>query len=363
MSHKIACAIKRIIYHAKTGLIVMVMLASALMLGACVETEEAKKVVLTTGFAKNEVFRLENKSCTLPEIMVYLTNIQNQYENVYGSRIWDAKVDGVSMESNVKDMALSMMAQIKAINLLAEQQGISLDENEKKLVAKAAGEYYSELNDAEIAAMGIDESVIEQLYSEYALSQKLYHDIIKDINPEISDDEARTITVEHILIKIYNLDEDGNREGYTEYARSQARDKAEEVLKKAKAGEDFEKLAAEYSEDSVITYSFGKGEMDAVFENAAFNLGEGEISDIVQTEYGYHIIKCISTFNKDVTDANKLKIVSERRDEAFSQEYDEFVKTLNKDLNSELWDSVSFIHDDSVSTCDFFEVFDRIWND
>ena len=41
-------------------------------------------VVLTTGLKKNEVFRIEKMSCTLPELMVYLTNLQNQYESVYG---------------------------------------------------------------------------------------------------------------------------------------------------------------------------------------------------------------------------------------------------------------------------------------
>lgn len=48
------------------------------------------KVVLTTGFDKDEIFRIETISCTVPEVMVYLTNAQNQYESVYGSEIWGA---------------------------------------------------------------------------------------------------------------------------------------------------------------------------------------------------------------------------------------------------------------------------------
>ena len=45
------------------------------------------KVVLTTGFDKDEVFRIEEISCSIPEIMVYLTNIQKRYEKVYGDEI------------------------------------------------------------------------------------------------------------------------------------------------------------------------------------------------------------------------------------------------------------------------------------
>ena len=150
---------------------------------------------------------------------------------------------------------------------------------------------------------------------------------------------------------------------YTENARKEAEALAQEICDRARSGEDFENLASEYNEDSHMTYSFGKGEMDAVFENAAFNLGENEISDVIRTEYGYHVIKCLSTFNREVTDSNKLKIVEDRRNKAFSEVYDDYVEGLTKNLNEELWDSMKFIHDENVTTCDFFEVFDRVWND
>ncbi len=343
--------------------ILLSLLLASVSLCACGNREDSTKIVLTAGFAPDEVFRLENKSCSEAQMRVYLTNIQNQYENVYGSRIWESKVDGVTLEKNVKDMALSKMAQIKAINLLAEDRGIKLDEAESAKVERAASEYFESLNDSEIEAMGVDQDVIRELYNEYAISEKLYQNIIKDINPEISDDEARTITVEHILIKTYYLDEDDEMHEYTENARREAKALAEDICERAKAGEDFENLASEYNEDSHMTYSFGKGEMDAVFENAAFNLGENEISDVIQTEYGYHVIKCLSTFNREVTDSNKLKIVEERRNKAFSDVYDDYVEGLTKNLNEELWSSIKFVHDENVTTCDFFEVFDRVWND
>lgn len=293
--------------------------------------------------------------------MIYLTNIQDQYEAVYGSEIWNTNIDGISLEDNIKDMALSKMAQVKAINLLARQYNIALDENEEWVISQATDAYMGSLSQTEIELMGIDRDVVLGLYREYAISEKLYQEIIRDINPEISDDEARTITVKHILVKTYNLDEDGNRVRYTKYAKELARRKIEEALERARDGEDFDRLAEEYSDDKIVSYSFGKGEMDAVFENAAFNLGSEEISDIIETEYGYHIILCVSTFNREVTDENKIKLVEKRKGEAFSKEYDDFVVTLTKDLNTELWDQVTFINDPSVDTSNFFEIFDDFW--
>ena len=71
---------------------------------------------------------------------------------------------------------------------------------------------------------------------------------------------------------------------------------AEEILAKITGGEDFDKLMNEYSEDPGLVsypdgYIFTTGEMVQEFEDAAFAIEIGTISDIVKTDYGYHIIK------------------------------------------------------------------------
>jgi peptidyl-prolyl cis-trans isomerase SurA len=69
------------------------------------------------------------------------------------------------------------------------------------------------------------------------------------------------------------------------------------ILDKARSGEDFSLLAKTYSNDGSAPNGgdlgwFGHGDMVAAFEKAAFELSPGGISDIVETQYGYHIIKC-----------------------------------------------------------------------
>ena len=151
------------------------------------------------------------------------------------------------------------------------------------------------------------------------------------------------------------------KHGINVYQPNTLRDgKAEEILKLVREEDsDFEKLIMEYSEDERSVYSFGKGEMESSFEEASFNLETGQISDIVETSYGYHIIKCISTFNREETDANKVKIVEKRKEEVFGQEYEAFVTTLTRNINEELWESVSLIHDENVTTMDFFEIYNK----
>ena len=80
------------------------------------------------------------------------------------------------------------------------------------------------------------------------------------------------------------------------------------MREEAVSGEAFESLIEKYSDAAESTLSFGKGEQEAAFEEAAFNLGTDEISGVVETSEGYEIIKCISTFNREETDRNKEKI-------------------------------------------------------
>jgi foldase protein PrsA len=94
-----------------------------------------------------------------------------------------------------------------------------------------------------------------------------------------------------------------------------AKTKADEALKKIKDGTDFATVAGEYSEDTLSKTQggdlgwFGKGEMVADFENAVFALKVGDVSDLVKTSYGYHIIKLVDkkTEKVDGQDVEKVR--------------------------------------------------------
>ena len=107
------------------------------------------------------------------------------------------------------------------------------------------------------------------------------------------DQEPNEIQAAHILIMY-----EGAARAPEDLRRSkeEARQIAEELLERQKAGEDFQELAREYSDgpssvNGGVLNPFGRGKMMPAFEEAAFALDKGEVSGIVETDYGFHIIK------------------------------------------------------------------------
>ncbi|RKM61383.1 peptidylprolyl isomerase [Butyrivibrio sp. CB08] len=344
--------------------VIAVMTALILTLSGCAPKELLdRRIVFTTGFDDGVVFRIEDVSCSLQEAMVYLVNTQKGYEDTFGSDIWGKETDAGTVEDRLKESVLAKLAQIKVMNLLAAENGIELSKEELSLAKQASEAYYESLSQSDIDAMaGVTQEEITSIMEQQAIANKLYDYIIRDINPEISDDEARTITVEQILIKTYSVDESGEKIPFTEREKNAAYNRIRDILKKIWADESFEELMAEYNEADEGTISFGKGGMESVYETAAFNLGTEEISEIVETSEGYVLIKCISTFNREETEANKVKIVDKRKREVFGAQYDAFVATLTKQLNTKLWDSITLNEDEQVSSANLMDVYNEYFD-
>lgn len=341
--------------------LVMVCLLGVAIAG-CGKNKNGSKVIFTKGLEKDEVFRIGDEVCKSSEMMVFLTTTQHEYESVYGEKIWNTSLNGVTLEDNVKDNVLEKVAQIKSMYLLAKQKGIELEETEKSFASAAAKDYFGHLTAGQKESLGITEEQVQELYEEYALAHKVYRKVIEDVNPEISDDEARIVTVQQILIPTAERDANGK---VTEFLTAQKQEQYElacDILEMAKEGKkSFEELASKYSQDPTITYSFGKGEMEPSVEAAAFRLETNEISAVVESSAGYHILKCVNTFDEEETKANKLRLLENKKNEVFGEEYDDFVNTLVRKLNTSAWEGISLCEAGNVPTVDFFEIYDKFF--
>jgi parvulin-like peptidyl-prolyl isomerase len=106
--------------------------------------------------------------------------------------------------------------------------------------------------------------------------------------------EPESIVARHILVAYQG----GMRAGsHITRSKAEARERAEEAKQRALAGEDFAALANEYSDDPGSAADggnlgrFTRGQMVPAFSDAAFRLQPGGVSDVVESDFGFHVIQ------------------------------------------------------------------------
>ncbi|MCR8848034.1 peptidylprolyl isomerase [Rossellomorea sp. SC111] len=232
------------------------------------------------------------------------------------------------------DGALDTLIAEKIVKLESEKKDLTVKDSEiKKELEKIKGQYDSEeaFNEA-LASSGSDLDSVKENIKTYLLTEKLLKDRIK-----ITDDQ----------IKEYF---EANKDTFAQEEQVEAshilvddEKTAQEVKKKLDEGGDFAELAKEYSTDTSNAESggelgyFGKGEMVAEFDDKAFSMKKGEISDPVKTEFGYHIIKV--TGKKEAKEAvladHKDEIKDILFDQALQTEYGTWLSEKKKEYKIE----------------------------
>lgn len=201
------------------------------------------------------------------------------------------------MIERAKKLTVDEIMRNHAVLSECEKYGISLTEEEKEENDRATAELVAGFGSREIFDQALAVYYMTEYFYNYfqveisALYNKLeaYYKESKMILTEDADIRAMLNTDDFIRAKhILILNDAGDD-------TEENRNKAEDLLGRLEAGEDFDTLMKEFSEDTGLEaypdgYYFFRGEMDENFENAAFALAEGEMSDIVESAYGYHII-------------------------------------------------------------------------
>lgn len=296
---------------------------------------------------KKAVAIVNGQDITLGNYEKLLALNKSSMEAYYGSEIWSTEIEeGKTYEETLRDMVLETMIGSEVVYQQAEKDKVAPTEEQIQEQIDSFNESIKDDTDyqAELKKMGIDEEFLKfqfardlansNLQEKFEEDTKISENDMKKYYEDNKDDfYTDTVTASHILIK--TQDDEGNELSDTK--KKEAKKKAEEVLAKVKAGEDFAELAKEYSEDSSASSggdlgTFGRGQMVTEFEDAAFAMNAGEISDIVETEYGYHIIKVTDRVDKqesyeDVKDQIKSTLVSEK--------YSEYIEKLREDSKIE----------------------------
>lgn len=286
---------------------------------------------------KDAVATIDGEYITVDDIQPIYEMIKNQYG---GEALFNDKTDqGKEMIHRAKVQATQEVINTKVMEKLAKDYEVTVDEakiDEKleEIKAQFGGEeVFNQIIQQD--GMSVDElkENIRKNLVMAGLNDKLvekYQPSEEDITKEINDNKKKytQYNANHILIK--NTDEAGQKLKGEELNAKKA--EAEEILKEIKDGGDFEAIAKEKSQDGSKENGGNLGnfyaeKMVKPFAKALEKLEVGQVSEIVETEFGYHIIK-LNTKEED----------PEKFDEEYKKEISEEIKstTIQENAQKEL---------------------------
>lgn len=279
------------------------------------------------------------KGYGLPEIMMIAMSQKNTYEEICTGEIWGVQVDeeGTTFEQYEKAQIKSFMDEMKAMNLLAAERGITLTEEESAAMDQAAAEYMAALTEEDIAVMGVDEETARAVFHDYCLANKLVGELTGGMDMEVSDSEAKVVTISEV--------------------RAADRETAQRILDSVNAGSSLEKAAAGEGLEAV-TRDLGRAEESEDFEYAAFSLETGEVSEVVEDKGGYCVLRCDSDYNEEATAERKERIYEARREKAFRDIYNSYKEELTLNDPVKDWEELTLSGEPCAEGADFFEIYE-----
>ena len=246
------------------------------------------------GHIRDYIKRIEGSGRKIPADR--MESVKEQLQGRIVQELIDKQLIGKKLKT--ENISISDKEVDERIEALVKSSDMPMEQLEKQITM--SGMSMADFRERMKTGLGLDKI----LESSGKFTPASEEDVKKSYDEKI---QAGQIRVRHILLMT---------QGKDETAKVQAKTKIEELLKQAKSGADFAALAKSDSDCSSKSRGgdlgfFGKGQMVPEFEQAAFALKEGEIGGVVETKYGYHIIKR-ATF-ADVKEEIKAQLDNENR--------------------------------------------------
>ena len=286
------------------------------------------------------VLTVNGDAVTADEYSGYMLYNMQYYASMYAQMgltdLWSNKDMAKSLGASMPEAAEQQAIYARVVMQKFNELGLKLSYNEQKEMASVRRNSIANTSkDAylnQIAQFGFS----DQTYQNFMYISQCYQALNdyyfgeNGVNTPSDEDiqkyyEDNYITAKHILITTVDP-----ASGETKRTDEEAKKEAQSILDRINAGEDFDTLMNQYSEDTGLSnnpngYTFTEGQMVTEFYDGAKALAEDEVSELVKSSYGYHIIKRIKlddsqldNFKSDIVSA-----ISGSMDELLQQWIDE----------------------------------------
>lgn len=286
------------------------------------------------------VLTVNGDAVTADEYSGYMLYNMQYYASMYAQMgltdLWSNKDMAKSLGASMPEAAEQQAIYARVVMQKFNELGLKLSYNEQKEMASVRrNSIANTTKDAylnQIAQFGFS----DQTYQNFMYISQCYQALNdyyfgeNGVNTPSDEDiqkyyEDNYITAKHILITTVDP-----ASGETKRTDEEAKKEAQSILDRINAGEDFDTLMNQYSEDTGLSnnpngYTFTEGQMVTEFYDGAKALAEDEVSELVKSSYGYHIIKRVKLDDSQLDNfkSDIISAISGSMDELLQQWMDE----------------------------------------
>ena len=273
---------------------------------------------------------------------------QATYETYYsaylGEDMWNSDAsDGETYEESVKSSVLKSLEDMILLEKHMEDYDVSITDEDKAMIKETTQQFLDDNSLDDKNLVSGNEKTVNRALTLMAVQQKMRTAIQAGTDTEVSDEEAAQKSMDYVFISYQTKDDSGNSKDVSDDEKAQLKSQAEAIASGLKEGGDLNTLAEEQGA-TVQTLTFDKDTTspDEDLIKAADALGEGESTDVIETEKGCYIAKVTSLLDRTATDSKKSQIVQERQTKLYDDTLKKWRKKADIKVHKDVWKKVSF---------------------
>ena len=273
---------------------------------------------------------------------------QATYETYYsaylGEDMWNSDAsDGETYEESVKSSVLKSLEDMILLEKHMEDYDVSITDEDKATIKETTQQFLDDNSLDDKNLVSGNKKTVNRALTLMAVQQKMRTAIQAGADTEVSDEEAAQKSMDYVFISYQTKDDSGNSKDVSDDEKAQLKSQAEAIASGLKEGGDLNALAEEQGA-TVQTLTFDKDTTspDEDLIKAADALGEGESTDVIETEKGCYVAKVTSLLDRTATDSKKSQIVQERQTKLYDDTLKKWRKKADIKVHKSVWKKASF---------------------
>lgn len=270
-----------------------------------------------------------------------------QFSSMFGDQdIWSQDLfgEGTDTETSVKNSVSENIEDFYVLEKHMADYKVEITEEELAKMDEAAETFMNDNSKKAIKQLGATKEYVKEMLRLSTIQSKMRSAMDAEVDTNVTDEEAAQKKISYVQVGCKSkTDENGETVDYTDEEKENIKKEVEAF--QAAAADDFE-TAAENAGYTASEATFGDNDEsytldDAVIE-AAKKLKEGEISEVISTDDNYYVVRMESAFDEEATENKKKSIVTDRKNDHYTEVLDGYKENVKYELNEEEWAKVKF---------------------